>query len=97
MLCEHLRELEQEILAAGIRETWRGRPWSKNCREWVTFACFLDVAAIRARRPLPACVEDYSNDDPRSGLEAGLVCHRCWDAIVGVHPLGKGGGTVVFG
>jgi hypothetical protein len=96
MLCEHLRGLEREIAAAAIREVFRGRPWSQNCREWVAFDCYLDLAAIRARWPLADSVRDHSNDDERSGLEAGLVCHRCWDGIVGIHPRCRRAESVVF-
>ena len=46
MICEHLRALEQAILARGIRETFRGKAWSQNCREWVYFDCFIDTAAV---------------------------------------------------
>lgn len=33
---EHLQQLETEILAAGLQETFRGQAWSQNCREWVS-------------------------------------------------------------
>jgi hypothetical protein len=85
-MCEHLLPLENELKSLGIRETYRGQPWSDNCREWVYFDCVLDVDSLRARFQLPAFVEAYQNDDERSGLEAGLVCAQCHDAIVGVHP-----------
>jgi hypothetical protein len=91
MLCEHLRDLELAIAAAGIGETYRGQPWSQNCQEWVYFDCILDTAAIRESFDLAACVVDHRNDDPKSGLEAGFVCQECHDAIMGVHPeAGKG-------
>jgi hypothetical protein len=37
MICKHLQQLESDILAAGIQETFRGQVWSANCREWVVF------------------------------------------------------------
>ncbi|MFT3785601.1 MAG: hypothetical protein QM770_05480 [Tepidisphaeraceae bacterium] len=83
MVCEHLRALEQELQTRGIAETFRGQAWSRNCREWVYFACYLDAPSIRARLNLPDCVEDHTNDDPRSGQERGLVCSEHHDAIVG--------------
>ena len=43
MVCEHLYPLEQALLAAGIAETYRGQPWSRNCREWVYFDADLDT------------------------------------------------------
>lgn len=85
MTCDHLRPLEDELLARGIAVTFRGRAWSRNCREWSYFACHLDVGAIRARLDLPACVVDHVNDDSRSGRERGLVCEEHHDAIVGAY------------
>jgi len=86
MVCKHLVELEAAIAAAGIHETYRGQVWSENCREWVYYDCLLDVAAIRESYDLAPCVIDHANDDPKSGLESGLVCKECHDAILGVHP-----------
>lgn len=85
MVCEHLAALERELLAAGIALTYRGQAWSSNCREWAYFACLMDRPAIRERLSLPECVIDHDNDDSRSGLESGLVCSTCHDAVVGVH------------
>jgi hypothetical protein len=86
MICEHLRDLELAITAAGIDETYRGQPWSQNCREWVYFDCLLDVVAISESFDLAPCVVEHRNDDPRSGLESGFVCQECRDAIMGIHP-----------
>lgn len=81
MTCEHLRVLEQSLLDAGVRETFRGAAWSDNCREWVYFDVVLDTGAIAAH--LPECVRVHENTDPRSGLERGFVCGHCLDAIMG--------------
>jgi hypothetical protein len=40
MTCEHLQSLKQAILAAGIREDFRGKTWSDHCREWVYHSDF---------------------------------------------------------
>ena len=61
MLCEHLAELEQALIAANIPITYRGQPWTSNCREWVYFACWLDRPAIRARSQLADCVHDHDH------------------------------------
>ena len=29
MVCHHLQALEADLMAAGIRETWRGTPWTR--------------------------------------------------------------------
>ncbi len=85
MICQHLRQLEQAILAAGISETYRGQAWTANCREWVYFAYYLDEEKVRQQFDLPACVVSHANDDPRSGREAGFVCTCCHDGIIGIH------------
>jgi hypothetical protein len=44
MVCEHLSALEQQMLSAGLRVTFRGQAWSRNCREWVFFAQVRAIA-----------------------------------------------------
>lgn len=85
MVCEHLAALEAEMLARDVRETFRGEAWSRNCREWVYFDCWLDRAALRQRFAFAPCVEDHVHRGTHDGAEAGLVCTQCWDAIMGVH------------
>jgi len=86
MVCEHLRALEQELLERGVKETYRGQTWTRNCREWIYFDCYLDLSALRARFQFAPCVRDHEHRGTHDGQEAGLVCHQCWDAIIGVHP-----------
>ena len=86
MVCEHLRALEQEMQARGVTETYRGQVWTRNCREWVYFDCYLDRAALRQRFDFAACVQDHEHRGTHNGQEAGFVCHQCWDAIMGCHP-----------
>jgi len=85
MLCEHLQAVEKAMIAAGIKETYRGEAWSKNCREWVYFDCFIDVAAVRRRFPLAACVQDHAHRGTHDGQERGLECTECHDAVMGVY------------
>lgn len=40
-MCEHLIGLDKELKSLGIRETYRGQPWSENCREWAYYDCVL--------------------------------------------------------
>ena len=84
MLCHHLRPLEQELLAAGVRETYRGTPWSQNCREWVYFDVVLDTTSLAARLQFEPCVEVSENLDPKSGTERGFYCRQCQDALMGL-------------
>jgi hypothetical protein len=94
MICEHLRPIEQAIHDRGIRETFRGKPWSMNCREWVYFDCYLDLPTIRAQFPLAANVQDHIHRGTHDGEERGLVCFECKDAIVGAYE--KRPGVAVF-
>lgn len=90
MVCEHLQPLERALLDAEIAVTFRGQAWSKNCREWVYFDAFLDVDAIRREFALPDFVTTHSHRGTHDGQEAGLVCSRCHDAIVGFLEPGAG-------
>jgi len=85
-MCEHLSPLEHELKIKGIKETYRGQPWSENCREWVYFDCFFVRDKLESRFNFPPFVIWHSNDDERSGLEAGFFCDECRDAIIGAHP-----------
>lgn len=86
MICEHLIALEQALLKAGFRETFRGRAWSTNCREWVYFDCLLSNESIREQFKLADCVEDHDHLGTVDGAESGLVCSVHQDAIMGLHP-----------
>lgn len=83
MLCEHLSALENEMLQNGVAILSRGRPWSKNCREWIYVDWVLDTDSLIKRLQIDPIVEVHENTDPRSGLERGLVCSVCHDGIVG--------------
>ena len=85
MVCEHLAELERALLEAGIAETFRGQAWTSNCREWVYFACYLDLAALRERFTFADCLQDHEHLGTHDGQEAGFVCTQCRDAVMGVH------------
>ena len=90
-MCEHLKSLETELKEKGIKETYRGKPWSVNCREWVYFDCVLNLDKIRQRYNFPDFIKNHINNDSRSGMEAGFYCGLCQDAIIGIHPdLGEG-------
>ena len=89
MTCQHLRGLEAELIAAGVKGTYRGTPWTKNCREWVYFDVVLDTSALISRMGFPSCVRVHENLDPKSGTERGFVCTECKDAIMGLLSGGK--------
>jgi hypothetical protein len=85
MTCEHLKPLEQALLAKGIHESFRGKAWSENCREWVYFECFIDTAAVQRSFAFSACVTEYSHRGTHDGQERGFVCSQCHDAIMGYY------------
>jgi hypothetical protein len=97
MVCEHLRPLEQALSVAGFRETCRGAPWSRNCREWVYYDCCLALPELRKRFSLASCVVDHVHRGTHDGSESGFVCNLHNDAVMGVHPDVAGGGYRVFG
>ena len=94
-ICEHLRVLERELLDRRIPETLRGQPWSDNCRQWVYFACVLDLPALRGRLALDACVADHQQLGTHDGSESGFVCTVHHDAIMGLHPADPNGKPLV--
>ena len=83
MVCEYLKDLESALLDAGVAVTYRGQPWTRNCREWVYFDAVLDVDAIQRELALGPPVTVHENTDPKSGVEAGFYCSLCHDAIMG--------------
>lgn len=90
MVCEHLRPLEELLIARGIPVSFRGQAWSMNCREWVYFDCFLDTDAIRKEISFPPCVQDHAHRGTHDGQERGLVCTQCHDAIIGLYEAAPG-------
>jgi len=91
MVCEHLRQLEEELKAAGMVETLRGKTWTKNCREFVYFDCVLDRASLQERLNLADCVKDSEYLGTHMGSEYGFYCETCQDGIMGRHPKDAGG------
>ena len=84
MICEHLQVLDQELKKARIKIVYENaKPWSKNCRSWNRYDCYLDLKSIRARLKLADCVKDHIYKDNWNGEERGFVCDDCNDAIIG--------------
>ena len=91
MVCQHLLELESVLVQSGIAVTFRGQAWSRNCREWVYFDCFLNTSLIRQEFHLAACVRDHTHRGTHEGSEHGLVCTEHQDALVGLVQPTPGG------
>ncbi len=94
MTCEHLIALEQAILARGIPETFRGQPWTSNCREWVYFDCFIDIEAVARKLAFSDCVRQHLHRGTHDGQERGFVCSECHDGILGSYEQRPG--MIVF-
>lgn len=85
-MCIHLQPLENYLVSKGIVETWRGQPWTKNCREWIYYECVLQTEKLKTKLHLGKCVETHDYADIKAGTELGLVCTLCHDGIMGRHP-----------
>ncbi|MCW5554376.1 MAG: hypothetical protein KIS67_19730 [Verrucomicrobiae bacterium] len=85
-LCAHLQPALRDLLARGARITFAGQAWSQNCRLWVYFDLELDLADLRKRHALAACVINHEHAGTHDGRERGLVCCRCHDAVMGLFP-----------
>ena len=85
MVCKHLRTLEEELIAAGVRETYRGPVEFRKSREWVFFDCLLDRMAIRSRMAFDACVDGHDRLAGHNDQMGGFVCTQCGDGIMGLH------------
>ena len=80
--------LEDELEEKRIKETYRGAPWTDNCREWVYFDCILaDPEKTMDRLGMDKQIlKIHSLLGTHEGTEQGLVCTKCHDAIMGLHP-----------
>lgn len=88
MICEHLRPLELELIASGIKETYRGQPWVDNCREWVYYDCVFanpenTMLRFKMRNDI---IKIHSHAGTHDGQEHGFFCEACLDGIMGQHP-----------
>ncbi len=88
MTCEHLNPLEKELASICVKEVYRGKPWSDNCREWVYYDCvFTDLEKTISRFQLnKEIVQIHSHLGTHDGREHGLFCTQCKDGIMGKHP-----------
>ncbi len=88
--CEHLRPVEEAVLAAGVRFGPIMSPWCNDSTTWFMCAATFDEPSLRKRLELPDFVR-YSEYDGRvAGADATFACTRCDHAILGLHPLFAG-------
>lgn len=88
MICEHLRPLELEMIAAGIKETFRGKPTKGLYREWVYYDCvFTNPESTRLRFSMRTdIIKIHSFPGTENESELGLICTACLDGLMGKHP-----------
>lgn len=91
-MCAHLRAAEVAVHEAGLRETYRGQPWTDRCRTWVYFDGVVPITDLLDRGLYdPAVVTVHANLDQRSGTEMGLYCNEHHDGLMGLLPPGTTG------
>ena len=86
MVCDHLKPLEEALISAGFKETYRGRAWTRNCREWVYFDCYIPLDTVREKLGLEECVKNHSHLGTHDGQESGFECSVHHDGVMGHHP-----------
>jgi hypothetical protein len=95
-VCAHLLAVDDYLRGQGVRVAAVCTPWSRNCRTWVIYdSVVLDAAGLRQKFDLPDFVIVHSHRGTHEGSEHGLVCSRCWDALIGLHPAVTVGVRVV--
>ncbi len=90
MECPHLKELEDQLLHAGIAETQRGSTWGDDVGEFAYFDCILERQALRERLQLAECVRDEEYLGTHMGSEYGFYCNECKYGVMGYHPKASG-------
>jgi hypothetical protein len=88
-MCEHLIELENYIIDKNIKEIFRGKSWSENCREWVYYDCVFNIDRLKKKFNLSNCVIIHEYNDIKIANELGFYCNSCKDAIIGFSPSNK--------
>ena len=94
-MCEHLIKLEEYLDTKNIRETYRGRAWSKNCRIWIYYDCILDINSLKERFKFDECVRVHEYNDIKVGSERGFICIKCNDAIMGKRPVDDNKNSII--
>jgi hypothetical protein len=82
-MCEHLIELENYIKNKNIKEIFRGKAWSENCREWAYYDCIFNINRLKEKFNLNNCVTIHEYNDIKIANELGFYCNNCKDAIIG--------------
>lgn len=94
-MCEHLRNLDDELKQRNLKETFRGQAWGDNTREWVYYDCVILVDEVKKRYNFPEFIKIHVNNDSKSGMEAGFYCEQCKDGVMGLHPAVAHGKVIV--
>ncbi|MCB9032844.1 MAG: hypothetical protein H6553_03320 [Chitinophagales bacterium] len=85
-MCIHLKPIEDYLKSIGYLEVYRGQVWSENCREWIYFDAVLNIAELQEKFKLNKTIVVHDYQDVKVGSELGILCTKCFDGIMGVHP-----------
>lgn len=94
-ICTHLKPLENDLIAKAIPITFRGQAWSRNCHEWVYFNCYLDRKSIEIKYNFPDFIVYHEHLGTHDGQEAGFICTKCQDGIMG-HHIRNSKGRIIY-
>lgn len=86
MVCEHLRALEDELIARGHKVDYRSPSSSGGTHERIYFDVVFDTEALQKRFAFASCVQVSSYLGKHDGAEHGFECVEHHDAILGRHP-----------
>jgi hypothetical protein len=95
-MCPCLTPLDDALNLRGAKETFRGKAWSENCREWVYYKVVFKPQSVRTYFQLPDSVAHHENLGTHDGAESGFVCTLHHDAVMGEHPVRASKGVETF-
>jgi hypothetical protein len=95
-MCPCLTPLDDALKLRGAKETFRGKAWSENCREWVYYKVVFKPQSVRTYFQLPDSVAHHEHLGTHDGAESGFVCTLHHDAVMGEHPARSSEGVETF-
>jgi hypothetical protein len=84
-VCDHLRCVREYIDSFGAKVTYRGKSWD-HARYWIYYEAVMDAHSLIIGFNLGDNVIVENMEDYKLGMEYGIYCRECHDAIIGIHP-----------
>jgi hypothetical protein len=78
------------MISGGMRETFRGRAPSNNCREWVYFDCYIDTEAVRRHFTFADCVIEHAHRGTHDGRRGALSVPPATIPVMGAYEPADG-------